>query len=201
MGQELRCTARHDGRSSAGRLLLETDELIFRGEFRLVVPYRSVSRVHAHDGVLELAFGDETAEFDLGDVAERAAKRIANPKGRLDKLGVKAGQRVAVLGVADEDFRAELAARARLVDGEDGAPLDHLFAAVESSDDLDRLAELRGRIAPDGAVWTVRRKGRKDLTEGDVMAAGKRAGLVDVKVVRFSATDTAEKLVIPVASR
>ncbi len=33
------------------------------------------------------------------------------------------------------------------------------------------------------------------------MAAGKRAGLVDVKVVSFSETVTAEKFVIPMARR
>jgi hypothetical protein len=33
------------------------------------------------------------------------------------------------------------------------------------------------------------------------MAAGKDAGLVDVKVVKFSETQTAEKLVIPKAQR
>jgi hypothetical protein len=33
------------------------------------------------------------------------------------------------------------------------------------------------------------------------MTAGKRAGLVDVKVVSFSATHTAEKFVIPRADR
>ena len=33
------------------------------------------------------------------------------------------------------------------------------------------------------------------------MAAGKAAGLVDVKVVGFSATHTAEKFVIPVPAR
>ena len=33
------------------------------------------------------------------------------------------------------------------------------------------------------------------------MAAGKAAGLVDVKVVKFSETHTAEKFVIPVARR
>jgi len=33
------------------------------------------------------------------------------------------------------------------------------------------------------------------------MSAGKRAGLVDVKVVSFSETHTAEKFVVPVAKR
>ena len=58
-----------------------------------------------------------------------------------------------------------------------------------------------GLIKPDGAVWIVRPKGRKDVTEAETMAAGKRAGLVDVKVVSFSETHTAEKFVIPVAKR
>jgi hypothetical protein len=33
------------------------------------------------------------------------------------------------------------------------------------------------------------------------MAAGKAAGLVDVKVVSFSSTHTAEKFVIPISKR
>jgi hypothetical protein len=47
----------------------------------------------------------------------------------------------------------------------------------------------------------VRPKGRTEITEDDVMKAGKAAGLVDVKVVRFSETHTAEKFVIPLSRR
>ena len=97
-----------------------------------------------------------------------------------------------------DGFAGDLAARgAELVEGD----ADHLFVAVETQDDLAALGDLVPLIARNGAVWTVRRKGRKDLTEADVMAAGKAAGLVDVKVVRFSETHTAEKFVIPVADR
>ena len=60
---------------------------------------------------------------------------------------------------------------------------------------------LSKQIEPDGAVWVVRPKGSPDITEAETMAAGKRAGLVDVKVVSFSETHTAEKFVIPVAKR
>ena len=52
-----------------------------------------------------------------------------------------------------------------------------------------------------GALWIIRPKGVKEITEAETMAAGKAAGLVDVKVVRFSDTHTAEKFVIPLASR
>ena len=64
-----------------------------------------------------------------------------------------------------------------------------------------RLHALREALADSGAVWVVRPKGRSEITQAAVMAAGKAAGLVDVKVVKFSETHTAEKFVIPVARR
>jgi hypothetical protein len=39
------------------------------------------------------------------------------------------------------------------------------------------------------------------ISERGVMAAGKAAGPVDIKVVAFSATHTAEKFVIPARDR
>ena len=56
-------------------------------------------------------------------------------------------------------------------------------------------------IEPDGAVWVVFRKGRRDFNENDVLRGGLAAGLVDVKVVRFSDTHTASKFVIRKAER
>lgn len=199
MGQEIACTASSDGRRAGGRAQLETDELLFRGDgMRLRIPYSSITDVRAADGVLEVDHDGETSFFDLGDKAARWADRIKNPKTVIDKLGVKAGQRVVLRGLDADGFAGDLAARgAELVEGD----ADHLFVAVETQADLSALGGLVPLIARNGAVWTVRRKGRKDLTEADVMAAGKAAGLVDVKVVRFSETHTAEKFVIPVADR
>jgi hypothetical protein len=44
-------------------------------------------------------------------------------------------------------------------------------------------------------------KAKREITEGDVIGAGRKAGLKDVKVVGFSTTHTALKFVIPVAKR
>jgi hypothetical protein len=199
VGQESVCTAVRAGRRVEGRALLETDELLFRGDdLRLRIPYASVTGVRADDGVLVVEHGGETTTFELGPNAAKWADRIRNPKTVIDKLGVKPGQRVALHGVEEGGFAVALEARgAELV--ETGA--DHLFAAVETHEDLAGIPRLVPLIARDGALWTLRRKGRKDLTEADVRAAGKAAGLVDVKVVRFSDTHTAEKFVIPVADR
>ena len=199
VGQEIACTASSDGRRAEGRAQLETDELLFRGEgLRLRIPYASMTAVRASDGVLEVDHGGATSTFELGDRAAKWADRIRNPKTVIDKLGVKPGQRVALRGMDADGFAGDLTARgAELVERD----ADNLFVAVETDDDLAGLSGLVPLIARTGALWTVRRKGRKDLTESAVMAAGKAAGLVDVKVVRFSETHTAEKFVIPVADR
>jgi hypothetical protein len=59
----------------------------------------------------------------------------------------------------------------------------------------------KSSIKPTGAVWLIRPQGSLDVPESAVMAAGKAVGLVDAKVVGFSATHSALKFVIPVKNR
>ena len=67
--------------------------------------------------------------------------------------------------------------------------------------DLERMERLKEALQPAGALWVVRPRGNPAITETQVMAAGKAAGLVDVKVVRFSETHTAEKFVRRLSDR
>jgi len=121
---------------------------------------------------------------------------------RIDKLGVKAHHDVLLLGIEDDEaFVAELKERGARVRTTGGAAADLIFATFHHRNDLRRLASLVPRLTSDGALWTLRPKGSSDLTEAEMMRAGQDAGLVDVKVVSFSAVLTAEKFVIPVAKR
>ena len=124
------------------------------------------------------------------------------PKTLLDKLALKPGARVALVGIRDEDFRRDVAQRARGVEeGEPTHEVDVVFLGADSLDDLRALDRLEERLARDGAIWVVAPKGGREPREADVLAAGKAAGLVDTKVVRFSATHTAHRFVVPVARR
>jgi hypothetical protein len=123
-------------------------------------------------------------------------------RSRIDKLGVKAGQVVLVLGVeADCQFMDELRARGAVVRTGGNKPMDMIFAVFRHRNDLRRLRALVPRLKADGVLWTLRPKGSPDLKEAEMMQAGQEAGLVDVKVVAFSDILTAEKFVIPVANR
>ena len=198
----MRCTVSCGGQVSEGKALLETDELLFRGDFRLTIPFREIRTLEAADGRLWVSFADGHAVFDLGDRAERWAERIRNPKTLLDKLALKAGARVALVGITEERFRGDVAKRAQSVaEGEPTHEVDVVFLCVESLDDLRALARLEERLARDGAIWVVAPKGGREPREADVLAAGEAAGLVDTKVVRFSETHTAHRFVIPVTRR
>ena len=132
----------------------------------------------------------------------REPERDYSHRSLLDKLGVKPGQRVALVGIEDPEFRKELAARvpgfARERPQDD---LDLLFYRAESAEALPRLKNLARLIKRDGAIWVIYPKGQAHIRELDVLTAGKAAGLVDNKVARFSDMHTGLRFVIPIANR
>jgi hypothetical protein len=204
MGYDATCTLKYDGKTTTGTAWLEQKDLIFRGPRRLAIPLASVKSATASNGTLDVRFGDDRAEFTIGDAAEKWAKRIMNPPSRLDKLGVKPGMTIAVINVNDSTFLNEVEGRAGKVTRTPppiGRPADAIFYGATHRDALERLTGLVKVIKPEGALWVVRPKGRAEITESETMAAGKRAGLVDVKVVSFSDTYTAEKFMIPRSRR
>jgi len=189
MGDQVRCTVRFEGsvgsptggsvegsvggsgstlesfQQSVGSAHLETKTLIFRGGFRLAIPFKEISAISA-----------------------------------TDKLGVKPGMSVALIDVDDDKFRSQLAERAEVADGMP-QDCDLIFVAAPERAALAKLAALRYHLKPNGALWVLRPKGSPDLSEMEVLDTGRAAGLVDTKVVAFSAALTATKFVIPMALR
>ncbi|HYM82374.1 MAG TPA: DUF3052 domain-containing protein [Candidatus Limnocylindria bacterium] len=201
MGLEAPCTAHWKRRRSEGKALLEATDLVFRGEFRLRIPFREMKSVVANDGELRIASADGTARFELGPLAAKWADKIKNPKTVLEKLGVKPGMRVAVIGVDDPALARDLERRVDSVATSARPGTDLVFFGVTSTSGLSRLRTLRRAIHPAGAIWAVWHKGRPELKEDHIRTAAIGAGLTDVKVVAFSASHSALKLVIPVADR
>lgn len=189
MGKEADVTARFADGADRGRLQYEAPRLVFRGAQRRVYEGGSLVDVRAEGADLVLADG---ARFTLGEARAAAwVQAIRNPKSRLDKIGVKAGMRIAVIGVADPTFTEELVERGAAPVSERTA-LDLLFYAADSAEALAGIAGLVPALAERGALWIVSRKGKAaTVKDVDVMAAAKACGLVDSKVVGFSETLTA----------
>jgi len=202
MGQEVVCTARWGGKSVRGKALLETAEILFRGEPRLKIPFSSIREASAVGGELRLKIDGGLIVFELGERAEKWRQKIASPKSVLEKLGVKPGEAVAAFGDPDAWFVQKLGEQNSSVERDKlSAGTKQIFSFMEDRKGLSEMKKLAMKVKGNMALWVVYPKGQKTITETDVLAAGRNAGLKDVKVVGFSATHTALKFVLPVAKR
>ena len=205
MGAEANCVLRENGARHTGRVLLETDELIFRGSdgYRVALPLASLHGARASGGDLLLDGSAGPLAIELGDKAESWAQRIRSPKGLIDKLDLKTAYAVAVVGGSDAAFVKQLGERVQSVavgKAPTGANVVVLWADAPAG--LAKLASLAKTIARDGAIWIIHPKGSASrVKDTDIFAKAKKAGLTATKVARFSETHTAEKLVIPAAKR
>lgn len=179
-----------------------SDHVTFSGGRRGEVPYSKIEVLATARGLLKLRVDGALMEFPLGDKVDRIAAKVRRPPTLMDKLGVTPGLVVAVVGVEAKAFVVELAKVApEAVRGEPRRPVDLLFLGVRGRDELDRVAEMVGHVKVDGGLWVVYPKGRRDLRESDVLAAGRAAGLKDVKVARVSQELTALRFVRPPDAR
>jgi hypothetical protein len=200
VGNELACTLRHAGKSFAGKALLETSEILFRGETRLKIAFSAILSIGAKDGALHVRTKEGPAVFELGPQADKWCEKIKNPKSVIEKLGVTRGHSACLVGAFSTDFVASL--KKHGVDVNRGKPTKGspwIFFAADERGNLGRLPSVARSICGATALWMVYPKGQKSITENDVRSAGLKMGLVDIKVVSFSATHTALKFVLPKA--
>lgn len=193
MGREAQVRAVFADGPDEGKLQLELPKLIFRGAQRRTFEGEALVGAAADGAFLVLADG---SRFELGErPAASWVKAITEPKGRLDKLGVKAGDRVAIFGVEDQTFSAELSERGAVPVAE-LKDLDLMFYGADSTEALARIPDLIPVLAEKGALWVVSKKGKAaTVKDTDVLAAARNAGLVDTKVVAFSTTLTSLRFV------
>jgi len=206
MGYETKCRARVDDRAGHVReaesatVLLETDELVIRGEARVRIPRTSIERVTTRAGVLTVTASSAVVSLTLGPeaAAKWRAKIEEPPKRLIDKLDVKPGAKVWLFSVDDETLSAQVRERTENVSsGKAARACDVVFVGVERERELDRIARAIDATTPRGAVWVIHPKGANGMADTTIFAKAKALGLVYTKVARVSETHTAEKLVRP----
>lgn len=129
------------------------------------------------------------------------AERDYSHRTLFQKLNIKDGSRVLVLGVNDAALIEEIRAHTSdcSVTGRK-KNCDVILFGAETIADLQKVEPLRELLAPAGGLWIVYPKGRRDIAEKHVREAGLAAGLVD-KVISFSGTHTGLRFVIRKADR
>lgn len=181
---------------------LDDQELLLRGEVKARIPRADIRGITTRADVVTVTSTLGVLTLTLGDGAAKLARKLAEaPKSRLEKMGITADTEVTIVNLKDPELVAELKAigattRARLA-----ANAAFIILGVEKPADLERIGTAAESLAADGALWVIHPKGTAGVKDTDIFAAAKSAGLTYTKVARYSATHTAEKLVVPVAKR
>ena len=200
MGHEVKGAVRVGKQRYAGKILLETSGIIFRGtDYRCKIAFSEIHAVKAVQGELHITTSDGLKIYEIGAASEKWREKLTHPKSRLEKLGVKAGTRVRLIGDFESQFLRELEdSKAEISEASDA---EITFLAIDGKVALVHVAKYAKKMRGAQALWIVYPKGKKEITEIDVIAAARKSGLKDVKVVGFSATHTALKFVLPVRKR
>jgi hypothetical protein len=185
MGREARCHARWPGGEGEVKALLETHEVILRGDLRRTLPLGDIA-AHVEGEALVLRAGGEEIALDLGaqTAASWARKIQALPASLADKLGVGPQCRALVCGEI-EDAQLEEALRTALAPSPGEAHLT--VAVVQSEADLAAALACHAQLPDDAPIWLVNLKGKASpYGEAAVRTAMRAAGYIDTKTASVS---------------
>ena len=190
MGRESLCHADWHGGSGEVKALLETHDLILRGDVRRTLTVAALHDVVVDGDTLRFAHADEQFSLRLGSgTAASWAKKIATPPPTLAaKLGIAAATRVKLVGETSDDELTAALAQAPPA----GSDVDLTVAEVADAATLDAAIAAAG----DTPLWLAYAKGEASpYGEAAVRGAMRAHGWIDVKVASVSARLTATKFV------
>lgn len=197
MGKEALVFAEVGGEAGEVRALLESHELILRGEVRRRIAIQSIRDLTIDGDDLTFSNGGEAVCLRLGaSVASRWKTAIETPPPDLKaKLGIKVGCRVCCLGTLDDELR-------RAVSGHEEPDVSSatlLIARIETASALETaLTTLANH--PALPMWAVYAKG-PSVIFGDtaIRTRLRQAGLRDSKSCSISDLLTATRYRAPSA--
>lgn len=200
MGQEFDGTVTVGGQKVPVRGDFGSDRVRLSGGRRGDVPYKEVQVLSTAKGILRIRADGVELQFPVGPNVDRLANKIRTPATRLEKMGIKPGLSAVFLGPLAKDFLAEVATvLPKRLNALPAEPVDLLVVALRSLDDLAGIQSFAAAIKPDGSLWLVYPKAKRDIPEKEVLDTGRAAGLKDLKVVRFSEKLTALRFMRPLA--
>ena len=191
MGREASCACIWAGKRGTVKALLESGELILRGEIKEKLPRSSIGSVRVNGDALEISVGRKKLVLELGaTAAEQWAKAIARaPPTLARKLGVNAENKCFVVGKLDDEALAEAVGEHRARSSRQAAML---LAVIRTEKALrDAEAQARAAALP---LWCVYAKGKAAaIGDGAVRSFLRAHGFMDNKTCAVSETLTATR--------
>ena len=197
MGREAICDCTFDGTTTKVKVLLESEELILRGDIHLRAPLHALHHVRVESESLCFNIDQGPIRLDLGAAAAKSwAKKInMQPRALAEKLGIT-GKTVRTIGpISDLALDSALTSAARISPRNP----DLILSFVDTPDSLaTTLREAKAQLARSIPIWLIYRKGPgHPLNESAIRTTLRAQGLMDTKVASVTAELTALRFNLP----
>jgi hypothetical protein len=186
MGLEQKCRASWPGGSGDVKALLETHELILRGDVKRSFPIARLANIRVDAENLRFRAADEEIALTLGaEIAGRWAKKLTTPPPSLaQKLGVGPTSKALVIGEIDDAALSE-ALGGNIVASPEEARL--CVAVVRDEEALRQALLVQQSCAFETLIWIANVKGpRSPFGDNAVRSFMRNAGYIDNKVSAVS---------------
>lgn len=186
MGLEQKCRAAWPGGSGDVKALLETHELILRGDVKRTFPIARLEKIRVEDEDLRFRVADEDIALTLGaDKAGRWAKKLITPPPSLaQKLGTGPAAKALVIGEIDDPALVEALGENTTTSPQEAALC---VAVVRDEAALQQAIRAQQSCAFETLIWIANVKGpRSPFSDNAVRSFMRDAGYIDNKVSAVS---------------
>jgi hypothetical protein len=157
MGREAICECTFADTTAEVKALLESDELILRGDIRMRAPLHALYDVRVKSESLCFHFDKHPVQLRLGAAAAKSwAKKIKTPPSSLaDKLGIT-GKTVRTIGPISDRMLDSALSSAALVRAQNP---DLIISCVDTPESLaTTLRDAKAQLARSVPIWLVYRQ-------------------------------------------
>jgi hypothetical protein len=188
MGQEAQIEYASGRLRAKVRAHLDSQALQLSGDKKLKLPLTLISTATVDGDQLKITAPGESFTLSLGAKdAATWARKILNPPSLADKLGLKAGKSVTLIGLMPPEIAtATKAAKPSKAIPKAFAADINIVSLPPGKEDALIVAASRA-LAPAQALWFIYEKGQP-FNGDNLIAAARKARLKDTKVARISDT-------------
>jgi hypothetical protein len=187
MGSEALCTCLWNGKKHQVKALLESPELILRGELRHKIPFAQITSLKVEGDSLSFRFEENSVRLHLGNaMAAKWAEAMLKPPPTLaKKLGILSETTVHMIGRVDDGSLENALAEAKSISKRKG---DLILARIDTPADLaSALRKTAAQLAAGVPIWFIYRKGPgHPLNENLIRTTALATGIVDTKIAAVS---------------
>ncbi len=198
---EAACTLRVGNEQYAGKARLDADHIDFTGQTKFRFRLAEIREPAMSGGALRFEFHGNRITLSVGDRTTKWYEAVIHPKTPAQKLGLHAGDRVRLVNVEDAAVLGSLS-ESRInatVDRIDEC--DAILLFVERPQDLRQVPSLVETLTPTGSLWILIGKTTRTVTQGNIVAAARGVGMVEVRETSVSDQHNAYKLARPTIVR